>query len=82
MISVESTDIDWAKVSAFFASKLRGDCPFRFGDTINFREQVTSKSAMNTFFVFVPSVLDKEYYLNIDIGAEYKIQLSGMYPMY
>ncbi len=62
MITVESADIRWAKVIAFVASRLRGDCPFRYGDTINFREQVAPESAMNAFFVFAPSIIDNEYY--------------------
>lgn len=37
---------------------------------------------MNAFFIFAPSTLDKEDYSNIDIGADYKINIAGLYPMY
>jgi hypothetical protein len=37
---------------------------------------------MDAFFVFVPSSLNKNDYLDIDIGAEYNINIAGLYPMY
>lgn len=81
-ISVESSNIDWGKVVGFIANKLRGDCPFCYGDTINFGQQICEDSEMNAFFVFAPSTLHKKDYLDIDIGAGYKISIAGLYPMY
>ncbi|OXA88409.1 hypothetical protein B0A66_15500 [Flavobacterium hercynium] len=81
-ISVESTDENWAKVIGFVAEKLRGDCPFLYEQTINFREQISKDSEMDAFFVFAPSTLDRDDYLNIDIGLDYKINIAGFYPIY
>jgi hypothetical protein len=81
-ISVESSNIDWGEFVGFIANKLRGDCPFRYGDTVNFGERISEDSEMDAFFVFAPSTLDKESYLNIDIGTDYKINIAGLYPMY
>jgi hypothetical protein len=81
-ISVESSNLDWGQVVGFIANKLRGDCPFSYGQTINFREQISEDSAMDAFFIFAPSTLDKADYLNIDIGTDYKISIAGLYPMY
>jgi len=37
---------------------------------------------MDAFFIFAPSTLDKQDYWDIDIGADYKINIAGLYPMY
>ena len=81
-ISVESSNLEWGQVVGFIANKLRGDCPFSYGQTINFREQISNDSEMDAFFIFAPSTLDKDDYLNIDIGTDYKINIAGLYPMY
>ena len=82
MISVESNDIAWGQVVGYLANKLRGDCPFSYGNTINFREKVSDDSEMDAFLIFAPSILDKEDFLNTNIGADYKINLKGVYPIY
>lgn len=81
-ISVESSSVAWGQVLSYIANKLRGDCPFCYGQTINFHEQISEDSDMDAFFVFTPSILDKADYLNIDIGTDYNINISGLYPMY
>ena len=81
-ISVESEDESWAEVAGFLANSLKGDCPFSYGQTINFRERISEESEMNAFFIFAPSTLEKEDYSNIEIGAEYKINIAGLYPIY
>ena len=81
-VSVASSNPSWARIGAFIANKLRGDCPFKYGQNINFGEQISDDSEMDAFFIFAPSTLDKEYYANIDIGAYYKIHIAGLYPMY
>ncbi|MEN8223491.1 MAG: suppressor of fused domain protein, partial [Acidobacteriota bacterium] len=82
IISVDSSDISWGQAVGFVANKLRGDCPFSYGDTINFREQISQDSQMDAFFVFAPSILEKSDFVNIDIGLDYNINLAGMYPIY
>jgi len=81
-ISVASSDESWATVAAYIANRLRGDCPFSYGQVINFGQQISEESDMDAFFIFAPSTLDKESYFNIDIGAEYKISIAGLYPIY
>ncbi len=81
-ISVESSNIAWGQVVGFIANNLRGDCPFCYGDTVNFGESISSDSDMDAFFIFAPSTLDKENCLNIDIGTDYYINIAGLYPMY
>lgn len=81
-ISVKSERIEWGQVAGYVANSLRGDCPFRYGDSINFKEQISEESEMDAFFMFAPSLLDPEYYLHIDIGADYCVDITGLYPMY
>lgn len=81
-ISVKSSSIDWGQVLGFVANKLRGNCPFSYGQTINFHAQISDDSEMDAFFVFAPSTLDIDRYLNVDIGTDYKISIAGLYPMY
>lgn len=81
-ISVKSSNIDWGQVVGYIANQLRGDCPFCYGDTINFGEPISEDSDMDAFFIFAPSTLEKESYSNIDIGTDYKINITGLYPMY
>jgi Suppressor of fused protein (SUFU) len=81
-ICVESPNLDWAEAVGYIANKLRGDCPFCYGDTINFEVPISNDSKMDAFFIFAPSILGKEDYLGIDIGTEYKINIAGIYPMY
>ncbi|MNJ91842.1 Suppressor of fused protein (SUFU) [compost metagenome] len=81
-ISVESSHNSWALIAGYVANHLRGDCPFSYSQTINFGERISEDSEMDAFFVFAPSTLDKEDYLDIDIGLDYKINIAGLYPMY
>jgi hypothetical protein len=83
MITARSTDITWARVVAYLANGLRGDCPFSYSNTINFKQNIADDSEMDAFLVFAPSIItDKEGYLNIDIGLDYKINIAGVYPIY
>jgi len=81
-ISVESTDISWGQVAGFIGNYLRGKSNFCYGQTINFREKVSDESEMDAFLIFAPSILDKEDYLGINIGLDYKINIAGLIPIY
>ena len=37
---------------------------------------------MSAFFVFAPSILEREQYSDIEIGASYKINIAGLYPIH
>jgi Suppressor of fused protein (SUFU) len=82
MISVDSNDIAWGQVVGYIANKLRGDCPFCYSNTINFREKISDSSEMDAFLVFAPSTLEKDDFLNLDIGLDYNIYIAGLYPIY
>jgi hypothetical protein len=86
-ISVRSRDPAWGLAVGTLASSLRGRCPFRYGDTIGFGQPVTAESAMTSFVVFAPAILDREAYANIDVsdpGREHRdlINIAGMYPIH
>lgn len=81
-ISVQSPNLDWGQVVGYIANKLRGDCPFCYGQTINFHEQVSDDSEMDAFLIFAPSTLEKSDYSDIEIGTDYKINIAGLYPIY
>jgi hypothetical protein len=68
---------------AHMANTLRGDCPFCYGDVINFGAQIADESEMSAFVVFAPSIFeDKGSYLGIDVGGPQPLNLSGIYPIY
>ena len=82
IITVDSKDASWAQVAGYLANSLRGNCPFSYSNTINFREKISDESQMDAFLVFAPSILDKKDFANIDIGLNYKINIAGLYPIY
>ena len=83
-ISVDSSDVAWGEVVGFLANQGRGNgnIAFCYGDTINFREQIADDSSMDAFLLFAPAILAREQYSEIDVGAEYKINIAGLYPIY
>lgn len=82
-ICAESDRIEWGHVIGYIANKLRGDCPFSYGQTINFDGLIADDSDMDAFLVFAPSIFEnKEDYLNIEIGEKNKISIAQMYPIY
>ena len=82
MISVKSDDISWGQVAGYLANQLRGDCPFIFGNTINFGGPVSDSSEMDAFLVFAPSVVSEPEMLKVDLGLDYKVHITGLYPIY
>lgn len=82
-ICVESESLDWPQVAGYIANKLRGDCPFSYGNTINFGQPISDDSQMDAFLVFAPGIFEnKEDYLDIDVGRDYKISVAALYPIY
>ncbi|UII26704.1 suppressor of fused domain protein [Fulvivirga maritima] len=82
MITVQSDSIEWARAAANMAFQLRGSCPFAYGNTIRYGKPIAEDSEMDAFFIFAPSILNKEDYLHIDLGLDYKICTAGLYPIY
>ena len=44
IITVDSKDTTWAQVAGYLANSLRGNCPFSYSNTINFREKISKES--------------------------------------
>lgn len=86
-MSVRSEDLIWSHALGFLAEAYRGDCPFAYGNTINFGERVAPDSEMTAFVVFAPAVLDREDYVGIDVGipgheGHDVINIQGVYPIH
>jgi len=82
IISVQSTDVAWPLAVAQMANQLRGQCPFNYGDVIDFGAEISEESKMSAFFVFAPAILQASAFLGIDVGGRLPINLAGMYPFY
>jgi hypothetical protein len=80
MISMESLDPAWPFAAGYLASKLRGKCPFLYGETINFGEKISESSDLDVFLVFAPPHLRREDKL-IEF-EDYRCNIAGLYPMY
>ncbi|WP_028925821.1 suppressor of fused domain protein [Pseudonocardia acaciae] len=81
IINVASTDISWALAIGHLVDRLRGDCPFSYGNTIDFGVPIAPDSTMSAFMIFAPSTLDPED-SGIDVGDEKPINLSECYPIH
>jgi hypothetical protein len=81
-ISVQSTDVDWAMAMGFLAERLRGQCPFTYGNTVDLGEPVTPDTAMTAFVVFAPISLEREDATDIDVGDDLPINIKGLYPVH
>lgn len=80
IITVESIDIAWSLTVGEMAYRLRGKCPFCYGNTIRFGTQIADESEMSAFVVFAPTVIGKEYRTVSQTG--YDIHIAQMYPIY
>ncbi len=82
IITVKSTDPSWAMAAGYIANSLKGNCPFTYGNTINFNGPISEESEMDAFLIFAPAILDQDAYLNINVNDELPIHLAGLYPIY
>jgi hypothetical protein len=80
-ISVRSEDPTWVLAVALLAERLRGSCPFVYGDTIDFGERISAESKMTAFAVCAPANLDANQYTLIDVGGA-PISIAGCYPIH
>lgn len=79
-ISVRSSDVRWGLAIGDIAFKLKGDCPFCYGDTIRFGTKISEESEMSAFVVFAPSCISRDE-AEVQL-PEWKISLVQMYPIY
>lgn len=85
-ISVQSDDDRWGLAVGLLAERLRGSCPFSYGNTIGFGQPVTPESTMTAFMAFAPSILEPDD-SQVDVSAPGHdgndiIHLIGMYPIH
>ncbi|MDN5792237.1 MAG: suppressor of fused domain protein [Brevibacterium aurantiacum] len=78
-ICVKSQDPAWVLAISYLAERLRHDCPFSYGNTINFGEAISSDSSMDGFVVFAPIALEPAD-AHVDVGDDLPIHIVGMYP--
>ena len=81
-LSVRSRDEMWSRAMGHIAEEMRGRCPFSYGNTIDFGDQVSTGSGMTAFVVFAPASLDRADFLGIDVGDVLPVNLSGLYPIH
>ena len=81
-ISVRSADESWALAAGYLAERLRGDCPFSYGNTIGFGERICAESALSPFVVSAPAVLHRDDFAGICLGDGDHVSIAGLYPIY
>ena len=80
-ICVQSDDATWVLAIAHLAERLRHDCPFSHGDTIDYGEPIARGSQMDGFVVCAPIALDAAD-AHVEVGDDLPIHIVGMYPTY
>lgn len=78
-ICVRSDDPTWVLAIAYLAHSLIHDCPFSYGNTINFGEPITADTQLDGFVVFAPLIVGPED-SRVDVGDDLPINILGMYP--
>jgi suppressor of fused protein SUFU len=81
-ITVESNDVGWPIAIGLMAERLRGECPFSYGNTINIGEPITDETRMTAFVVFGPAFPVENDAGRIDVGDDLPIFLTGCYPIH
>lgn len=78
-ICVKSDDPAWVLSIAYLAEQLRHDCPFSYGNTINFGEAIAPGSTLDGFVVFGPLAVNPDD-ARVDVGDDLPVVIVGMYP--
>jgi hypothetical protein len=81
-LTVQSTDDAWMWALGQIGEKLRGDCPFVLGSTIDIGAPITGDTEMSSLVVFAPAVLDRDDYEGIEVGEGDKITIVGIVPIH
>jgi hypothetical protein len=81
-ITVQSADVGWPVAVAIMAERLRGDCPFEFGNTVNIGEPITAETEMTGFAIFAPLFPEDKDDCRIEVGADLPIFIAGCYPIH
>jgi hypothetical protein len=80
VISVNSSNIDWGLAIGFLVKRFQGKCPFSYGNAIRFGESICDESTMSAFFVFAPTILEKDQ-THIHL-PDRVINIVETYPIY
>ena len=80
MISMESLLHAWPYAIGAIVSRLRGSCPFSYGNTIKYGGAISEESDMDAFLVFAPPHLDRNQ--KVVRLTEYDCFIGGLYPLY
>ncbi|KRF21001.1 hypothetical protein ASG90_00870 [Nocardioides sp. Soil797] len=78
-ICVRSDDPSWVLAVAYLGEQMRGNCPFSYGNAINFGESIAEGSDLDGFVVFAPLMLEQDD-ARVDVGDDLPINIVGMYP--
>jgi suppressor of fused protein SUFU len=81
-LTVKSTDEAWMWALGGIAEKLRGECPFALGSTVDVGAPICGDTDMTSLVVFAPLVLDREDYVDIEVGDDDRITIVGVYPIH
>ena len=79
-LCVASDDDRWARAVAEVAERLRGRAAFHPTETIDFGRQISAESAMSSFVVFDPAVIEPN--VAVDIGEDLPVSIAGIYPIH
>lgn len=80
VVSVESSQIEWATAAAAFVAEFRGTKSFRYGDLFTTDVPLAPDTEMSGFLVFAQSILEPEYG-SVQL-SNYKVHLAEFYPIY
>ena len=80
-ITVASSSEHWPIAIGIVAERLRGECSFEYGNTINVGEAIADESHMTGFAIFAPA-FPIDPYDEIDLGDALPVGLTGCYPIY
>ena len=80
VLSIDSVDPAWWSALGLTAKRLRGICPFSYGNTLRCGRPISGQSEMSAFFLFWPTILQKdEWHLTMSTGI---INLVQAYPIF
>ena len=80
ILTVDTHDVEWAIELVNLVSTARGDFPFSYGQRIKLSRKMDN-SNVSSFVIFAPVFLSREQFMDIDVGLDFKICLTGMYPI-
>jgi hypothetical protein len=81
-LCVRSSDVTWARAMGWIAEQVRGECPFSYGDILDVGDRISDDSEMSAYVIFAPATMERNDFLNIDVGDDLPIHIAGCYPIH